>query len=77
MTKIVLNEITDEVDDDYKWKIFQVDVCPVNVSCGSYGDKFEHYSDDGKYVHVEEHISVCKIYEEEIERLKKCLQAFS
>lgn len=34
------SEITESVDDNYKWAIYQVDVSPLNVSCGSYGDKF-------------------------------------
>lgn len=64
------HEITESIDDNYKWEIYQVNISPLNVTCGSYGDKFEEYSDHGLYVYADEHRAICQIYEDEIKRLK-------
>lgn len=68
--------MTDEteysLEDKLKW---HGDINRYNIACGSYGDtQWEVWDDNGKHVEYEEHLTIVKIYQDEINRLKTLIR---
>lgn len=65
-------------DEDYTFEdklIWLGEIDRLEVKCGSYGDKFERWSNDGKYVEYDDHLKHIHIRDEEIKRLQQCLNS--